>query len=125
MKNSNLKKSVSLKKYKKLNVFVSMYKRWIITILTIIEIKTDCKNKLKIVTINMDGCTEIIFKKLQKQSRARYRELSNEKEYIKREYGKNRYRNMTANEKLISKMILKKVSLSIGNITTKISFSYR
>ena len=73
----------------------------------------------------MDGCTEIIFKKLQKQSRARYRELSNEKEYIKREYGKNRYRNMTANEKLISKMILKKVSLSIGNITTKIFFSYR
>ena len=65
MKNYNLKKSMSLQKYKKANVFLSMYKRLIIIIiLTIIEIKTDCKNKLKIVTINMVDCTETIIKKL-------------------------------------------------------------
>ena len=32
---------------------------------------------------------------LQEQSRNKYRELTNKEEYIKREYGSNRYRNIS------------------------------
>ena len=41
-------------------------------------------------------------KKLQEQTRNKYRELSNEEKDIKREYGRNGYRNMSvkANQKL-------------------------
>ena len=40
------------------------------------------------------GIMKIIKKRLWKQARNRYRELSNKKKDIKREYGRNRYRNM-------------------------------
>ena len=69
------------------------------------------------------GIMKIIKKRLWKQARNRYRELSNKKKDIKREYGRNRYRNMAEYAKRY--FIEKNISLYIFFFSYIIKISLR